>query len=346
MTTDTTARVPILPADVAGLRARAYAGPADHPAMAILMSETYRQDGVAERTVPAALDTWLASPRNLNPRTDIVLVEAADGRIVASAIVRWIDRNTTGERSFEGHCDVLPEFRHRGIGAALLAWQTSRVQELAGSMTDLGERATIMAGYIQEADGGGHVLLEKAGYRVVRRAAEMRRGDLDDIAEVHPPDGIDIRAIDPADENVLRRLWILGGEVFSDHWGDPLPDLSEASWRRFRDSPHTQPQHWCVAFADDEIVGHILSYLEPNDQGDIIGWTENIAVREPWRRRGVARAMLAWSLRRVRDAGAREAALGVDLDNPNQALALYESLGFRTSAIELEYHRPLHLGRA
>ncbi|HLA16542.1 MAG TPA: GNAT family N-acetyltransferase, partial [Candidatus Limnocylindrales bacterium] len=57
--------------------------------------------------------------------------------------------------------------------------------------------------------------------------------------------------------------------------------------------------------------------------------------------RGIARAMLAWSLRRVGDAGADRAALGVDLENPNEAHGLYESLGFRATAIELEYHRPL-----
>lgn len=341
MNTTSTGTLPVLPVDLVGLKARPYAGPADHPAMAALWAETNRVDGVAERHPPAAIDSWLAHPRNMDPRRDIVLVEAADGRIVASAIVRWVDRNTTGERTFEANCDVLPEFRRRGIGGALHAWQVERFTEIAAAMTDLGERPAILVGYIHEPDTGGHVLLEGAGYRVVRRSAEMRRNDLDGIPDVTSPAGIEIRAIDPTDEAMLRRVWMVGGEVFSGHWGDSVPDTSEAGWRRFRDSPDVQPEHWCVAFEGDEIVGHILNYLAPDDDGSIIGWTEGIAVREAWRRRGVARAMLAWSLRRVRDAGATNAALGVDLENPNQALALYESLGFRTTAIELEYHRPL-----
>jgi GNAT superfamily N-acetyltransferase len=171
----------------------------------------------------------------------------------------------------------------------------------------------------------------------------MLRPNLQAIPEVAPPAGIELRSIDPTDETMIRRIWLVSGEVFSHHWGDSLPDTSEAGWRRFRDNPDVQPEHWCVAFEGDEIVGHILSYLAPDDDGLIIGWTEGIAVREKWRRRGIARAMLAWSLRRVRDAGASRAGLGVDLANPSQARTLYESLGFRVSAVELEYHRPLRV---
>ncbi len=77
--------------------------------------------------------------------------------------------------------------------------------------------------------------------------------------------------------------------------------------------------------------------------GTRVGWTEPIAVRKPGRRRGLARALLAESLRTVRDAGAARAALSVDQQNPNQALRLYESLGYRLTAEELEYHKALPL---
>jgi ribosomal protein S18 acetylase RimI-like enzyme len=71
------------------------------------------------------------------------------------------------------------------------------------------------------------------------------------------------------------------------------------------------------------------------------GWLEHISVRAPWRRRGLARAMTAESLRRLRDAGMTEAMLGVDADNPTGALGLYQRLGFEVDARSTAYRRPL-----
>jgi mycothiol synthase len=51
-------------------------------------------------------------------------------------------------------------------------------------------------------------------------------------------------------------------------------------------------------------------------------------VRRPWRRRGLARALIARSLQVLKDQGMTEACLGVDAQNPNGARHLYESMGF------------------
>ena len=64
-------------------------------------------------------------------------------------------------------------------------------------------------------------------------------------------------------------------------------------------------------------------------------------MRKAYRRRGVARALLARSLRTVRDAGAARAALGVDTENVNRALDLYEGLGFRLISDEFVYQGPV-----
>jgi GNAT superfamily N-acetyltransferase len=336
--------LPSLPPTLAQLRARHYRGRPDHPGLAELWSETLRANGSAERFTVGNADAWLGHPRNMDPFADLVVVEGSGGRLVASAIVQWVDRNLTGERAFETHCDVRPEYRRQGIGGALLAWQATRTADIATSMTDVGERPTIRVGYAMDADPGARVLLEEAGFTAVRRASELLRPDLRDIPEFAAPTGISIGPIDATDETLIRTVWTVGGDVFAGHWGDSLPDRTETGWLRFREDPDCQPELWCVAWDGDEIVGHILNYVAPDDEGVLVGWTEGIAVREPWRRRGIARAMLAWSLRRVRDAGASIAGLGVDLENPNQALTLYESLGFRVSASETEFHLPFRIG--
>ena len=59
------------------------------------------------------------------------------------------------------------------------------------------------------------------------------------------------------------------------------------------------------------------------------GYTQDIFVRRPWRRRGLARSLLVQSIRMFREMGMAETALGVDTQNPSGALRLYESTGYR-----------------
>jgi ribosomal protein S18 acetylase RimI-like enzyme len=47
------------------------------------------------------------------------------------------------------------------------------------------------------------------------------------------------------------------------------------------------------------------------------------------------------SLHRLREAGMDEAMLGVDSENPNGALGLYEGLGFEIHTRSAAYRRPL-----
>jgi ribosomal protein S18 acetylase RimI-like enzyme len=52
-------------------------------------------------------------------------------------------------------------------------------------------------------------------------------------------------------------------------------------------------------------------------------------VRRLWRKQGLAKALIARSLHLLKEQGMTEARLGVDADNPNGALRLYQSMGFR-----------------
>lgn len=74
------------------------------------------------------------------------------------------------------------------------------------------------------------------------------------------------------------------------------------------------------------------------------GWLEHVSVRRPWRGRGVAKALIAASLEVLRDRGMQVAALGVDAQNPNGALALYEALGFRPHETWTSYRKALEPG--
>jgi ribosomal protein S18 acetylase RimI-like enzyme len=64
-------------------------------------------------------------------------------------------------------------------------------------------------------------------------------------------------------------------------------------------------------------------------------------VRAPWRRRGLATALIAASFPAMRARGMKEAALGVDTENVSGALRVYERCGFQPVSRSTLFRKPL-----
>ena len=127
--------------------------------------------------------------------------------------------------------------------------------------------------------------------------------------------------------------------IFRDHWGGI--DDSETAWLNFRNDPRHDPSLWVIAWAGDEIAGFVLNVVQaPDADGRRLGYLDSVGVRRPWRRQGLAKAMVAESLLRLREAVASAAALGVDAQNDNRAVELYESAGFAVTTTEYTFERP------
>lgn len=104
------------------------------------------------------------------------------------------------------------------------------------------------------------------------------------------------------------------------------------------------PHLWQVAWAGDEVAGMVLNFIdeaENTEYGRQRGYTETICVRRPWRRLGLARALIARSFQVLKDQGMTEAALGVDAENISGALRLYQSMGFQVVKQHTAYRKPL-----
>ena len=92
-------------------------------------------------------------------------------------------------------------------------------------------------------------------------------------------------------------------------------------------------------FDGDEIAGAVLGKIDPAENahhGRERGIVDAVFTRRRGVDAGLARALIARALVRLRDHGMTSAYLGVDGLNPNQAMTLYGSLGFE---IETEEHR-------
>ena len=325
MTTDTdsdtlvtVAGAPAIP----GLRFRRPRGDdAEYEALAELMSATSAADEIPWRPTAEHIRDEIERPDRLDPAQDVILGEI-DGRLIAMGQVERILRDGVVVFYLNGH--VHPEWRRRGIGAAVFDADIRRGEERArdeapDALTDLGA-------FVEATELGHRALLDGAGFEPIRWFNLMRRDLGDPIPDAPLPDGLEIRPLTPDAPRRLRRR----GR------GVPGP-LGRNARRPTATSRMTYAQKeidtdlWVVAWDGDEVAGVVQNWIWPEENarlGVARGWLEHISVRRPWRRRGLARAITANSLRRFRDAGMTDAMLGVDTENPNGALGLYEGLGF------------------
>lgn len=84
------------------------------------------------------------------------------------------------------------------------------------------------------------------------------------------------------------------------------------------------------------IVGALMVWKEGET-----GFIDDVFVRSPWRKRGLAKHMLTEALNYFKTHGLESAQLMVLTDNHN-ALQLYESVGFRADSEEIRYFTDLH----
>jgi mycothiol synthase len=343
MTTSTEPRLIVI--DVAppirGLRFRHWAGEADLSGMFVVNQAARLADGELE---PVGLEEMTNHYRHLTNSDldhDLLVVEL-DGRIVGYARVEWADSND-GERWYEATCLLDPAVRRRGIGRAMLAWTEGRRRAIHAQQVEadaIGGRPTALTTFVFDADAGGHALLQRSGYTPHRRFFEMVRPNMDAIRDLPLPAGLEVRTFGPdRDPALFRRVFDADVEAFRDHYG--WVDDSDREFDGFLAAPDVDPSLWVVAFDGEEVAGGILNAIRDSGAGPVDGWLDSVFTRRPWRRQGLARALIARSLELLRSRGATRALLGVDATNPNQALQLYESCGFEVASSATAYRKPI-----
>jgi mycothiol synthase len=318
---------------IPGLRFRRLTAPADYAGIARLRQACTLEDHGDDMLNEADVANLIENAPYHDPLGDMVLAEV-DGCIAA---MQWTTARVlegtfvAGQRGY-----VHPTWRRRGLGQALMAHGEEHSRRNAPP-----EAAGLPAVWQAEGsslEAGAQALFQQRGYTPFRYAYTMTRNLADPIPSLPLPPGIQIR---PALPEQYRSIWEAEREAFQDAWGyTPWP---EEGFQRFLRCPHYDPALWRVAWAGDQVAGMVLSFVNAEENaafGRSRGYTEDIAVRRTYRRQGLASALLAESLRALQARGLAEAALGVDAENPNRALALYQRLGFGIASEWITFRRP------
>lgn len=320
-----------------GLAFRLFRDEADYPFVVELMNASSAADGVEDFVTVDWAKNYLSRGADFDPCHDMLLAEIA-GEPVALGRVRT-RRLDDGSQVYIHTGSVVSAWRRKGLGRALLRWAESRLREIAAAQPAAGSR--MFRSFAADTETGTIALLGEEGYRAIRYGFEMSRSFAEPIPDLPLPAGVEVRSVGPEQ---YRQVLAALNEAFRDHWSHS--ESTEDDYQRWIKDPNFQPELWQVAWAGDEVAGMVLNFIdhEYNEEFKRLrGWTDPICVRRSWRKQGLAKALIARSMRLLQEQGMTEAGLGVDAQNPNGALRLYESLGFREAKRFMTYEKPMDL---
>ena len=213
---------------------------------------------------------------------------------------------------------VHPGHLGRGVADFLLDKVEARAAAQAG-MHAAGSCPTLIVWATPGSEG--HERAVARGFATVRQTYEMRIDlEAEPSAPVWPT-GIETRRL--RSDRDEPAVYAADEEAFAEHFlFEPMP--YEEWRRRHLELPDFDADLWLVAWDGDEVAACASGSVA--DDG---GMVDSLAVRKPWRRRGLGEALLVAEFRAFARRGVTPVRLYVDAQNPTGALALYQRVGMR-----------------
>ncbi len=232
------------------------------------------------------------------------------GRSVDSKHTIYINLKTIPEREYD--YDLLEKVYHCLHFRAL---------QMKQSLSN--EYGTILCiGNDSHETANNKFFTERKGFRNLNSLYTMARNLNSPIPEL------------PLAENLHFMLWKLE-TAYEEHKyleldAEVWPDTPLGSKRL---SEYKQFPLWTtmVVREGDTIVGSLMVWKKGSH-----GFIENVFVRQPWRKRGIAKYLLSKALTYLKDNGLETAQLMV-LTSNESALSLYESVDFYKEKVEVRY---------
>jgi ribosomal protein S18 acetylase RimI-like enzyme len=261
-----------------------------------------------------------------DPAIDSRLLATPDGELAAAGFVA---PPTEGGQRADMLGGVHPAYQGRGLGRELLAWQYDRARHLHSDIAP-SDQWHVEAGASVD-DTAATRLFERFGFGPVRYFFEMIAALDGQRDKVALPDGL---VAVPYAPELAKPLYEAHMEAFSDHWGFQRRPFEK--WLiRTVESEEFRPDLTRIAFDGDQLAAYVLAYNNVEGR-EYIG---QVGTRRPWRKRGLASALISASLAAAVADGKSSASLGVDADSPTGAVGVYERLGFEVKHKFVSYRR-------
>jgi mycothiol synthase len=308
---------------IPALTFRLFQGAADLPALADLRQKVQASDG----------DIWFPGPdtnplSTCDPLQDCLVVEIGNTMVGFTWLDWWAEND--GRRLYLHLGWLVPEWRRKGIGHAILHWQENRLRQIASMhQTHQSTGVFLFGGNADEAQIANRALLLSEGYQVAFTLVEMICHMPIPPIQVAPlPDGLQVR---PVAKEHFPAIYAANDEAFQEsRYG--YSRMSSEDFFQNLINTHL----WFVAWDGDRVAGLVIN--EINKAG---GYTPWVAVRRPWRRLGLGQALMTRSIQCFQERGIKQASIMTVAENPNRSVHLYESVGYRIVKRQPRYRKAM-----
>lgn len=301
---------------------RPYAGEADLELIAHLINTCDAVDKLDQGVSVNKLRTDFSAP-SVDQARDLRLWEDADSKLIGFGFL-WI---TEPSETIDGYLSfyVHPSARGSNLETQMIGWGEERMQFVR---QERGGSVNLRSG-ARDYQSDRIATLEIHGFTSDRYFFIMERSLAEPIELPQIPQGFTLRQVNSEED---ATAWVdLHNQSFIDHWNHH--PLTVENLQHWLNEPIYRPELNLIATAaDGTFAACCHCYIDPDDNartGRNEGWVDILGTRRGFRRMGLGRAMLLSGLHRLKAAYMDTVRLGVDADNPNGALQLYESIGFR-----------------
>ena len=314
-----------LPSSLSNLRVRRFKGREDFALMSDISMRSWKADAFDFMKTGDDIESAYKEDPKRDPGRELIFIESGD-KVIAYGEASFMEKSPQDILCYH-YAHVLPEHRSGGLRQAMKQFNERHLRRTFAEEHS-GKKGMLYSWALSEPNNWQNLLMAD-GYTPSWHLFEMVRPNLDDIPDLDLPRELTVR---PITEDDYRRIWEATKETFiGQPWSfDEMWD--EAHYRQWLKSTEFMPDLWQIAWDGDEVAGSVQSYIDEDENRSFQrrrGHTERIFVAPAWRGKGVARALIARSLKDLRERGMTEAVLDTEEANVHEAYRLYQSMGYQ-----------------